>query len=42
MKQYGRVCNNCGKSLSESDYRTAGSWHYDCPKCGYRYRGFKV
>jgi len=37
-KILGRYCDECGKSLSDEDYTKYGSWSYNCPKCGHKYR----
>jgi ribosomal protein L37AE/L43A len=34
----GNECDNCGKSLSDDDFKGSGSWSYDCPGCGFKYR----
>lgn len=34
----GRNCDNCETYLSDEDYTGYGSWSYDCPDCGFKYR----
>ena len=38
MVSQGRNCDNCEKSLNEDDFVKSGSWSYDCPHCGFKYR----
>lgn len=34
----GRECDKCGRHLDDDDFLGYGSWSYNCPSCGFKYR----